>query len=65
LDAARFCHRPLYFDDPYLERFGCRYHFFQPAASAAHFFGSALLLPLEIWHQPCYSRVRVPPPICN
>jgi hypothetical protein len=50
-----FYHKPLYFEQPNLERYGvgtnCR---LQPAASAIHFFGTIPLLPYKILTQhPC------------
>jgi hypothetical protein len=45
-DATCLCHRPLYFEETNLERYGygcCET--LQPAASAAHFFGTIPLLP--------------------
>ena len=56
-DATCFCHQPLYFEEINLERYGyqcgdrcccctCgRECCLQPAASAAHFFGTVLVLP--------------------
>jgi hypothetical protein len=45
-NATCLCHRPLYFEQINLERhgYGCC-EALQPAASAAHFFGSVLALP--------------------
>jgi hypothetical protein len=45
--GAQFCHRPLYFEERCLERCGQKQCCCQPAASAAHFFGTAILLPVE------------------
>ncbi len=45
-DATCLCHRPLYFEEVNLERYGygcCET--LQPAASAAHFFGTIPVLP--------------------
>ncbi len=45
-DATCLCHRPLYFEEANLERYGygcCET--LQPAASAAHFFGTIPTLP--------------------
>ena len=56
-DATCFYHNPLYFEEVNLERYGyqcgdrsccctcCRECCLQPAASAAHFYGSVLALP--------------------
>jgi hypothetical protein len=55
-DAPSFYHRPLYFEQPNLERYG---HFhrswrLQSAISAAHFFASVPTLPLKMCvHKPC------------
>jgi hypothetical protein len=57
----QFCHRPLYFEERCLERYGCRTCCCQPAASAIHFYGTALLLPLKMIQQPCCrASVRTP-----
>jgi hypothetical protein len=53
--GAQFCHHPLYFEEPCLERHGCTNCCCQPAASAAHFFGTALLLPIKMCGQ-CPGR---------
>jgi hypothetical protein len=54
LQLARFCHRPLYFNDECLERYGVRSCCCQPAASAARFYGGALLMPIRMLQQcPC------------
>jgi hypothetical protein len=46
-DATSLCHRPLYFEEINLERYGygCACEALQPAASAAHFFGTIPALP--------------------
>jgi len=44
-EATGFCHRPLYFEEPNLERYGYGCTYLQPAASAAHFFGRVPALP--------------------
>ncbi|MDA1055716.1 MAG: hypothetical protein O3C40_35420 [Planctomycetota bacterium] len=44
-EAPAVCHRPLYFEDINLERHGYKVPIFQPALSAAHFFGRVPLLP--------------------
>jgi hypothetical protein len=44
--ATAFCHRPLYFEEANLERYGYGCNaYLQPAASAAHFFGTVPALP--------------------
>jgi hypothetical protein len=59
--GAQFCHHPLYFEEPCLERYGCTSCCCQPAASAAHFFGSVLLLPIKMCAQ-CPGRCVCTPP---
>ena len=44
-EAPAFCHRPLYFEDVNLERYGHHFHCVQPLVSAAHFFGRVPFLP--------------------
>jgi hypothetical protein len=45
-DATCLCHRPLYFEEINLERYGYGCHeCLQPAASAAHFFATVPALP--------------------
>jgi len=56
LALARFCHRPLYFEERCLERCGIESCCYQSAASAAHFYGAALLLPVSMLYQ-CGSCV--------
>ena len=55
-NAHRFHHRPLYFEEVNLERYGNRRRF-QELASGAHFFTSALLLPYQLGDQPPGSCV--------
>lgn len=43
--APDFCHRPLYFEEVYLERYGHSFGVVQPAVSSAQFFGRSLALP--------------------
>lgn len=58
LGLAHFCHRPLYFEEECLERCGVRSCCCQPSASAASFFGGALLLPIQAACAcPCTSYV--------
>lgn len=47
LGFANFCHNPLYFEEVCLERCGVRSCCCQPTASAACFFGGALLMPIR------------------
>jgi hypothetical protein len=52
--APSFYHRPLYFEQPNLERYG-HYHgnnLLQSAVSAAHFFGSVWVLPYKVGASP-------------
>ncbi len=58
--GAQFCHRPLYFEDLCLERWGVCHGCFQPAISGIKFFGTALLLSVKMWHQSPHSYVRTP-----
>ena len=58
LQLAHFCHRPLYFEEALLERCGVRSCCCQPAASAVHFYGTALLMPVyAICQCPCTTCV--------
>ncbi len=54
LSLARFCHKPLYFNDDCVERCGCTHCCCQPAASAMCFYGRALLMPVTTFCEcPC------------
>ncbi len=44
-EAPAFCHRPLYFEEVNLERYGHHFHCVQPLVSAAHFYGRVPFLP--------------------
>jgi len=44
-EAPALCHRPLYFEDEALERYGRSYGLAQPAVSAAHFAGRIAMWP--------------------
>ncbi|MBW3595732.1 MAG: hypothetical protein KY475_00490 [Planctomycetes bacterium] len=44
-EAAGYCHRPLYFEELNLERYGNSLGLAQPAVSAAQFYGTVLALP--------------------
>lgn len=46
--ATAFCHQPLYFEEPNLERYGHHAGCFQPLLSGAHFFGTIPLLPYKL-----------------
>lgn len=65
-----FYHKPLYFEQPNLERYGIGTHrWLQPAASSVHFFGSIGLLPYKMLTQhPCekyYTLGNRRPGNCN
>ena len=67
--SPAFYYRPLYFEQPNLERYGQgTYRVLQPAVSAAHFFGSVPLLPVKalIDHplDPTYSLGHYRPGNC-
>ena len=48
------CHRPLYFEEIYLERHGYNFGCAQPLVSAAHFFGRIPVLPyMMVVDRPC------------
>ena len=47
LSLARFCHKPLYFNDDCLERCGVEQCCCQPCRSALCFYGGALLMPVR------------------
>ncbi len=46
--TQNFCHRPLYFEEVNVERYGDSAGAFQPAISAARFFGTIPLLPYKM-----------------
>jgi hypothetical protein len=46
--AAGYCHKPLYFEDWQLERYGHSRGVFDPIVSAAHFFVSLPVLPYKM-----------------
>ena len=51
--ASALCHKPLYFEDVNLERYGhSRGPIMQPLASTAHFFGNVCLLPYNMGMDP-------------
>jgi hypothetical protein len=52
-EAPGVCHRPLYFEQVNLERYGYSCGVAQPLVSAAHFFGTIPALPYLIAAQPC------------
>ena len=54
--ASALCHKPLYFEDVQLERYGHSLGpFLQPLATAAHFFGNVFLLPYNTGVYPPYE----------
>lgn len=47
--ASAACHKPLYFEDVHLERYGHSWGpFMQPVMSSAHFFGTLPILPYKM-----------------
>ncbi|WP_166826173.1 HEAT repeat domain-containing protein [Thalassoroseus pseudoceratinae] len=44
-EAPAYCHRPLYFEETNLERYGHHWHGVQPLVSAAHFYGRIPFMP--------------------
>ena len=56
-EAPSLCHRPLYFEDENLERYGQSFGMVQPAVSAAHFFGRAVALPYQMGAFPPHECV--------
>jgi hypothetical protein len=68
-DATSFCHRPLYFEEINLERYGygCGWCL-QPGASAAHFFGTVPALPylmtVDCPHECIYTLGHYRPGSC-
>jgi hypothetical protein len=47
--ASALCHKPLYYEDVQLERYGHSWpRFAQPLVSGAHFFGSTAILPYKM-----------------
>jgi hypothetical protein len=46
--SPAFCHRPLYFEECCLERYGQTCGVFQPLISAAHFYGTLPALPYKL-----------------
>jgi hypothetical protein len=57
-EVSELLYQPLYFDDAPLERYGltcCR--ILQPATSAAHFFGTTLLMPSALFRCPMRASI--------
>jgi hypothetical protein len=51
--ASGLCHRPLYFEEPALERYGHTWgHAVQPFVSGAHFFATIPVLPYKMGLEP-------------
>ncbi len=46
--ASALCHKPLYFEDVALERYGHTWGLLQPVVSGAHFFAALPLLPYKM-----------------
>ena len=67
-EAAATCHRPLYFEEINLERYGYSFGLVQPLVSAAHFFGRLPALPylmaIDSPHQCNYTLGRYRPGSC-
>ncbi|MBM3998151.1 MAG: hypothetical protein FJ297_01185 [Planctomycetes bacterium] len=58
--ASALCHKPLYFEEPQLERYGhTAGPWLQPALSGAHFFGNVIVLPYRMGINPP-SECRYP-----
>lgn len=68
-EAPAFYHRPLYFEEVNLERYGHTHKHLQPVFSAAHFFGNTLALPYKMGaYHPCeriYTLGHYRPGDCN
>lgn len=68
-EAPSFYHRPLYFEEVNLERYGHRQVHLQPVHSAAHFFANTIALPYKMLvHHPCeriYTLGHYRPGDCN
>jgi hypothetical protein len=67
--APNFYHRPLYYEDANLERYGLHYGRIQPVRSAAHFFVSTVFIPFQtgVYHpcEHCYTLGHDRPGSCN
>lgn len=68
-EAPAFYHRPLYFEEVNLERYGHTHQHLQPVYSAAHFFANTLALPYKMGaYHPCeriYTLGHYRPGDCN
>jgi len=55
--SPAFCHSPLYFEQPNLERYGNKHGgLISPALSASYFFGEVVTLPARAMWQPPWSK---------
>jgi len=64
-EAPALCHRPLYFEDENLERYGRSYGLIQPAVSVAHFSGRFVAWPYLMGAYPpheCIYTLGLTPP---
>ncbi len=68
-EAPAFAHRPLYFEEVNLERYGHYVPRLQPALSGAHFVTNLATLPYQLWmYPPCepiYTLGHHRPGSCN
>jgi hypothetical protein len=56
--ASALCHKPLYFEQPGVERYGHTWGpLLQPVVSSAHFFGSVIMLPYKMGVEPPWECV--------
>jgi len=56
-EAPAFFHRPLYFEEVNLERYGHKHMHLQPAVSVAHFFTNTIALPYKMGAYPPCERI--------
>jgi len=56
-EAPAFFHRPLYFEEVNLERYGHKHKHLQPAISVAHFFANTAALPYKMGAYPPCERI--------
>ncbi|HUY89828.1 MAG TPA: hypothetical protein VMV10_13925 [Pirellulales bacterium] len=56
--ASALCHKPLYFEQPGVERYGHTFGpFLQPVVSTGHFFASVIMLPYKMGLEPPWECV--------
>lgn len=56
--ASALCHKPLYFEQPGVERYGHTWGpFLQPVVGTGHFFASAIMLPYKMGMEPPWECV--------